>query len=208
MAGDMNRKTIPALSCGIYQMELEKVLPEIVAELGADLRIRYLPPALDVNEDRLAAAITQGLKDLCGEKSLLLYGRMCHTDMAGVTKGTGAVYPRAANCVEAFLSPEKKREMDATGNAYYLTMSGLKLWREIYRQGHGWEAADARANFGSFDKIVVLDCGLFPIADEELFEFFEFTQVPVEVLPITLDYFKETVLGICKGLKDPTLLGS
>ncbi|WP_038078731.1 DUF1638 domain-containing protein [Treponema primitia] len=196
----MNKQPISVLSCGIYRLELEKILPEIQAELGTDLHINYLPPALDVNENRLATAITEGLQAFEHKQSLLLYGRMCHTDMAGITKDTGALYPRTANCVEAFLSPEKKKEMDATGNVYYLTMSGLKLWREIYQQGHGWDAVDARINFGSFDKIVVLDCGLFEITDEELFDFFEFTQVPVEVMPISLDYFKGVVLDICRKL--------
>jgi hypothetical protein len=198
-------QTIPVLSCGIYRLELEKILPEIQEELGADLSVNYLPPALDVNETHLAAAITEGLKTLADKgirPTMLLYGRMCHTDMAGVIKDTGAIHPQTANCVEAFLSPEKKKEMDATGNVYYLTMGGLKLWREIYQQGHGWDAVDARINFGSFDKIVVLDCGLFPIPDEALFEFFEFTQVPVEVMPISLDYFKGVVLGVCRKLLD------
>jgi hypothetical protein len=202
----MNKRTIPALACGIYQLELEKILPEIERELGLDLRIRYLPPALDVDETRLAEAIAGGLAENRSQEAgdttapLLLYGRMCHTDMAGIARGAGAAYPAAANCVEAFLSPEKKREMDATGNVYYLTMSGLKLWREIYQQGHGWDAVDARINFGSFDRIVVLDCGLFEITDEELFDFFEFTQVPVEVTPITLDYFKGLVMDICRRI--------
>ena len=199
-------QVIPVLSCGIYRLELEKILPEIQEELGAGLSVNYLPPALDVNETRLAAAITEGLQALAGKPeagirtAMLLYGRMCHTDMAGITKGSGVIYPQAANCVEAFLSPEKKKEIDATGNMYYLTMSGLKLWREIYQQGHGWDAVDARINFGSFDKIIVLDCGLFEITDEALFDFFEFTRVSVEVLPISLDYFKGQVLGICRKL--------
>jgi hypothetical protein len=200
----MNKRTIPVLSCGIYQAELEKILPEIEEELGVKLGARYLPPALDVNETRLAGAIAGGLSEIrdAGDAKpvLLLYGRMCHTDMAGITRDTGAVYPAAANCVEMFLSPEKKKELDATGNAYYLTMSGLKLWREIYLQGHGWDAVDARINFGSFDKIIVLDCGLFEITDEALFDFFEFTQVPVEVMPITLDYFKGVILDLCRRL--------
>jgi hypothetical protein len=195
----MNTQTIPVLSCGIYQLELEKILPEIREALNADLRIRYLPPALDVNENRLAKAVTEGLQAL-DKPAMLLYGRMCHTDMAGIAGDTGALYLQTANCVEAFLSPEKKKEMDAAGNVYYLTMSGLTLWREIYRQGHGWDAVDARINFGSFDKIAVLDCGLFEITDEALFDFFEFTQVPVEVMPISLDYFKGVVMGICRKL--------
>jgi hypothetical protein len=180
-------------------LELEAILPEIREELNADLRIRYLPPALDVNENRLAQAVAEGLQAL-DKPAMLLYGRMCHTGMAGIAGDTGALYLRAANCVEAFLSPETKREVDASGNVYYLTMSGLKLWREIYQQGHGWDAVDARINFGSFDKIAVLDCGLFEITDEALFDFFEFTQVPVEVMPIRLDYFKGVVMGICRKL--------
>ncbi|MDR0597684.1 MAG: DUF1638 domain-containing protein [Treponema sp.] len=210
----MNKRTIPVLSCGIYRLELERVLPEIERELGADLRVRYLPPALDVNETGLAKAIAEGLSENRGqeagnrETALLLYGRMCHTDMAGITRGTGAVYPGAANCVEAFLSPEKKKELDAAGNVYYLTMSGLKLWREIYRQGHGWDAVDARINFGSFDRIVVLDCGLFEITDEELFEFFEFTRVPVEVMPVTLEYFRGLVMDMCRRILEAPIPGS
>jgi hypothetical protein len=198
----MKTRTIPVLSCGIYRLELEKILPEIREELNADLLIRYLPPALDVHENRLAEAVTEGLRDL-GRPAALLYGRMCHTNMAGIAGDAGALHLRTANCVEAFLSPEKKREMDAAGNVYYLTMSGLTLWREIYLQGHGWDAVDARINFGSFDKIVVLDCGLFEITDEALFDFFEFTQVPVEVMPISLDYFKGVVLDICRKLIPP-----
>jgi hypothetical protein len=201
----VDKLSIPVLSCGIYQMELDSILPELEKELGVELRVNYLPPALDVNETRLAAAIAEGLPEAGSQepgskRSLLLYGRMCHTDMAGVTRGTGAVYPAAANCVEAFLSPERKREMDATGNVYYLTTSGLKLWREIYQQGHGWDAVDGRINFGSFDRIVVLDCGLFEITDEALFDFFEFTQVPIEVEPITLDYFKGVILDLCREI--------
>jgi hypothetical protein len=193
---------LPVLSCGIYQLELEKLLPEIQKELGTDLALRYLPPGLDVEDKKLEDAITQELGIFKERKGLLLYGKMCHSNMPGIAGKAGALLPKASNCVEAFLSPEKKKEMDATGNVYYLTMSGLKLWREIYQQGHGWEAADARMNFGSFDKIVVLDCGLFEITDEALFDFFEFTQVPVELMPITLDYFKDTVLGLCRELLD------
>ena len=78
-------------------------------------------------------------------------------------------------------------------------MGGLRLWKEIYQQGHGWDSTDARINFGSCEKIVVLDTGIFTISDEELFEFFEYTQVPVELMPISLHYFKSLVLELCKA---------
>jgi hypothetical protein len=185
------------ISCGIFRFELEHVLGEIEAELGREVRAAFLPPALDAHPDRLEQAVTERLEADGGE-TMLLYGSMCHPDWARITGKSLAPYPKAANCAEVLLSPEKKRELDAEGNAYFLTMGGLRLWKEIYEQGHGWDATDARINFGGFDKIIVLDTGVFDITDEELFEFFEFTQVPVEVMKISLDYFKSLVLGLCR----------
>ncbi|MDR2509332.1 MAG: hypothetical protein LBC77_01660, partial [Spirochaetaceae bacterium] len=73
-------------------------------------------------------------------------------------------------------------------------MGGLKLWKSIYQEGHGWDEVDARQNFCYFDRIVVLDTGVFPIACEDLFEFFEYTQVAVEIEKISLEHFKSVVL--------------
>jgi hypothetical protein len=194
-AAEPTRK-IPLLSCGIFRFELEKILPEIEAELGRNIEAVFLAPGLDAAADSLEAAITENLNT--GIRALL-YGSMCHTEMARITGTTGAVYPKAANCVEIILGTEKKRELDAAGSVYYLTMGGLKLWREIYRGSHGWEEADARVNFSYFEKVVVLDTGIFEIAEEDLFEFFEYTQIPVEIMPVSLDHFKSVVRDICRG---------
>ncbi|GHV83473.1 hypothetical protein AGMMS50212_08130 [Spirochaetia bacterium] len=191
---------LPILSCGIFQWELEKILPQLKEKLGEEISAKFLPPGLDVSEPKLEAAINEGLASFNNRKTALLYGSMCHTNMAEVAKASGSIYPKPANCVAILLGPEKKQEMDAQGNFYYLTSGGLRLWREIYKQGHGWDDADARVNFGSFEKIVVLDTGVIEIPDEELFEFFEFTQVPVEVEKISLDHFEAVVFDMCQKL--------
>jgi hypothetical protein len=192
--------SLSLLSCGIFRFELEKILPEIQEALGGqDMGLTFLSPALDVKADILEKSVTEHLESHHHDKTVLLYGGMCHTEWARITGTSGAVvYPKAANCVEILLSPEKKKMNDTSGNIYYLTMGGLKLWKEIYRQGHGWDSTDARINFGFFEKIVVLDTGIFAISEEELFEFFEYTQVPVELMPVSLDYFKSLVLALCK----------
>jgi hypothetical protein len=123
---------------------------------------------------------------------------MCHTEWPRVTEKRDTAYPKAANCVEVLLGTEKKKAFDEGENVYFLTMGGLRQWKEIYRQGHGWDDADARVNFGYFEKIIVLDSGVFPVSDEDLFEFFDFTQVPVEVMPISLDHFTSVVLDLCR----------
>jgi hypothetical protein len=188
---------ISLISCGIFRYELEKLLPEIETELGCKIEADFLAPALDANADLLEKSVTEKFVEHQDKKTALLYGNMCHTEWPRITEKSGAVYPKAANCAEILLSPEKKKEFDAKENVYFLTMGGLKEWKEIYRQGHGWDAADARVNFGYFEKIVVLDTGVFEISDEDLFEFFEFCQVPVEVMNISLDYLKSTLIDLC-----------
>lgn len=189
------------IACGIFRFELEKVLPEVLAELGgaAAPGIEYLPPALDAHADKLEAAVAEKLNAHRGAPCALLYGSMCHTDWPRISEQSGARCPKPANCAELLLSPQKKKEMDAAGSNYYLTMGGLKLWKEIYQDSHGWDSVDARQNFCYFDKIVLLDTGVYEIADEELFDFFEYTQVPIEVEKITLDHFKSVVKDLLTG---------
>ncbi len=62
-----------------------------------------------------------------------------------------------------------------------------------YWEALGWDDVDARQSFGLYDTIVLLDFGLTPIDDMALLEFFEFVQVPIEVVPASLDRFREAV---------------
>ena len=44
--------------------------------------------------------------------------------------------------------------------------------------------------FGRYDRVVVLDPGLSPLADEEFLGCFDLVQVPIEVEPCDLEYFR------------------
>ncbi|MHC6204475.1 DUF1638 domain-containing protein [Breznakiellaceae bacterium SP9] len=189
---------IPVLSCGIFQWELEKILPEIEKELGKKIMPKFLPAALDESEPKLEAALKESSSSFNNQNFALLYGSMCHTNMAGIAKECKFVHPVPANCAAIILGPEKKKELDALGNFYYLSSYGLREWRTVYKIGHGWDEADARVNFGYFEKINVLDTGVIEITDEELFDFYEYAQIPVEAEKISLDHFKEVVLDLLK----------
>ncbi|MDR2843004.1 MAG: DUF1638 domain-containing protein [Spirochaetaceae bacterium] len=190
---------LPIISCGIFKWELESILPYLEKELKKEISVKYLEPSLDVSETKLENAIKEGFSFFSNQKPALLYGCMCHPKMKDIAKNNDAVPAKVSNCVEFLLGSEKKKELDKQGDFYYLTAGGLRLWKEIYKQGHGWDDVDARINFGRFDKIIVLDSGLFEISDEALFEFFDFVQVPVEIEKISLDHFKSQVLEICRG---------
>jgi len=42
---------------------------------------------------------------------------------------------------------------------------------------------------------LLIDTGLSQVNDEELLEFFEYTQVPVEIYPADLDHLKKEILN-------------
>jgi hypothetical protein len=190
--------SLTIISCGIFRFELEKIHPELEAELGCSIELDFLPSVLDVKADSLEKAVTEKLVCHEDQKTVLLYGSMCHTEWPRIIGTRGTVYPKPANCVEILLSPERKKEFDERENIYFLAISGLKNWEKIYRQEHGWDDADARVNFGYFEKIVVLDTGVFEVSEEDLFAFFDYVQIPVEVMRISLDHFKSLILDLCR----------
>lgn len=191
-------KTLHILSCGIFQPELEGLFAELKEDLAEyEIAVDFIPPGLHVNNDKLGKGIAAGLTPLKKEKVLLLYGSMCHPDLAEIVKGYDLIYPEAPNCVELILSPPRKKELDEGGNIFYMTAGWLKYWHEIFQQEQGWDEIDARINFGIYDKIIVLDSGFLDIDEEELFCFFDYTQIPIEVEPVDLEHFKTVILGLC-----------
>lgn len=189
------------LACGIFQPELKMVFDEIKQDLDSqDIAAEFIPPGLHVNLEKLSKGISYGLSSLKEEKILLLYGSMCHPDLSEIVKGYDLIRPKAPNCIEMILDPARKKELDESGNIFYVTAGWFKNWREIFQQEQGWDHTDARINFGFYDKIVVLDSGCCDIDEEELFNFFEYTQVPIEVESIDLNYFKKNIIELCKSI--------
>lgn len=81
--------------------------------------------------------------------------------------------------------------LDPALHAFYITGGWLENWRNIFIDGLKWDEIDARQNFGYYDRIVLLDTGLRPVDDLMILEFYEYTQVPIETIPVTLDYMRE-----------------
>jgi hypothetical protein len=196
-------QNVSVLACGIFRPELESVLQQMSdGQDRGEVSVHYVEAALHVDDKRLMAGITDATGALEGDDQasrILLYGSMCHPEMKGLAKSLDAVLPPQANCIEMLLEPKRKMELDETGEIFYLTSGWLASWREIFQQGLGWDEIDGRINFGRYDQILVLDDGCFPIDEENVFEFFDYTQVPVEIEPIDLAYFKGIVEGLLQS---------
>ncbi|MDR3342822.1 MAG: DUF1638 domain-containing protein, partial [Treponema sp.] len=127
------------------------------------------------------------------QKTILLYGSMCHPELSSITKAYNVIIPHGKNCIELILSPEKKAEIDKTGNIFYLTCGWLRYWREIFQ--HGMDTIIC-------DKVIMLDSESDLITDEEILELSDHINIPIESEKISLEHFKETLMSlmeICKN---------
>ena len=171
------------LCCGILSRELEYLLQEHQAEICC------LDPALHVDLNKMADGLEKGIHQI-GEGAGLVFGTQRHPDMENLTAGKGIMGIRAKNCIEMLLGDEMAW-MDSEAKTFYITSGWLENRRAIFIDGLKWDEIDARQNFGYYDRIVLLDTGMWPIDDELILEFYEYTQVPIEMIPVTLNHLRE-----------------
>ncbi len=180
-------RTVKVVGCSIFREEVEHVL-------GADAVAAWLPAGLHVSDERLGAALAEALGS--GDGTLCLYGA-CHPDIDAMLEARGGRRLAAQSCVEAFLDPAERAQMPE--RAFIMSPGWLREWRSIFVDGMGWDEIDGRINFGLYDVVVVLDFGLEQIDDIAVLEFFDFTQTPVEIVPATLDWFRQRVAELLGG---------
>ena len=197
---------IRMVACGIFGPELEYILKQLKEEgaLADEIAVSYVEPALHVDYDKLKVGITEALDKVEEPARVLLFGSMCHPDLRAFTEKYRVIRPVPGNCVEMIFGKERQREAEKDARVFYLTLGWLKHWREIFVEGQGWDEIDARQSFGFYDKILLLDTGIMEINEDDLLEFFEYTQVPIEIEAIDLAEFKgHIVQSIAEALPEP-----
>ncbi|GHV84185.1 hypothetical protein AGMMS50212_15250 [Spirochaetia bacterium] len=135
---------------------------------------------------------------------------MCHPEMQKIAavnsiphNDVAVPFLKVPNCIDVFLSPEKKHELDAGMNVHYMSAGWIKFWKDIFVGGPGWDPVTARMMLGVNDKIVILDTGCVTLSEEDIFEIFDYIQLPIEVEKITLDYFKNMIFELCVKALNP-----
>ena len=174
------------IGCSILKNEIKQVMQE----MGLRNKTVFIDAALHVDIDRLEVALRGKLDETSQVgKPIILVGNKCHPDMEAISKEyDGQVVPRA-NCLELLLG-DKMKELNKEAKIFYTTSAWLSKWKEIFMDEMGWDEIDGRQNFGYYDKILLLDWGT-PIDDMAVLEFYDFTQIPIEIYPITLDNLKQ-----------------
>lgn len=176
------------VGCSMIENEIKQVLQE----MGLHNKTLFIDAALHVNLERLEKAVREKLNETSSiGKPIILVGNKCHPDMDMIAKEYDCQIVTRGNCIELLLG-DKMKELDKEAKIFYITSGWLEKWKEIFIKGLGWDEIDARQNFGFYDKILLLDLGT-PIDDMDMLEFFEFTQVPIELYPISLDNLKKEI---------------
>jgi hypothetical protein len=181
----MAKQAVIFISCGIFKEELEYLL----REKGLDWKILYLEAALHVNFDRLKTALVEALEQNHKEGAELkvLYGH-CHPQIMEILERYDAKKIDAGNCLEAMVGAEEIMRLNQEGTAFFLSVGWVNNWEKMFALGKKDFNFDFKTMFDGYKRIIVFDTGIIPIDEEKVERFSEFTKLPVERKPITLDY--------------------
>ena len=196
------------VSCGILRPELTALAES--GYLDAH-KLLFTPPGLHVLPDQLekhlSRALTRIKEDCPSQGILVVYGRRCYTNLEDASKTIDSILAEQGRDIkrvqgeygyDMMAGIEQRRELSEgrPEKVLWFTPGWLSAWKTIYQKHFGWDKADANANFpGYYKKIVVLD-GIGASdryqneEPEKILELFDWTGVPVEFQPVSLDRFK------------------
>jgi hypothetical protein len=183
------RRTLVA--CRIFEQELRAVLDTGLG--GESIQVVWVDSALHCDLNRLKEELTRALASakISGDDVRMLFGQGCHPEIDSLARECGIRISPVKNCIEAFLG-EKAKTLEEN-RTMIMTPTWIRTWPHSVRTLLGWNEVDVRMNLGRYDRILVIDPGLDSLTDEEILDFFDLVQVPVEVMPLDLGLFRETV---------------
>ncbi len=188
------------IACGIFEKEIEALR----RELDFSFEAHYLGAGLHVDFDDLKMALLAELEKCRKEGSegtIVIYGQ-CLPLIEDILKPYHAELAACQNCVDAFITRKGLEKKAKGGLFFYLSPGWMDAWKDIFRRLN-WGPEEARMQMGSFRGTVYLDTLKDAVArEEELLEFFDFTNLPFEVMPVDLGHFKSLIVKAKESLED------
>ena len=177
------------IACGIFKDEINFLLER---NRGlSDIKVIWLDAGLhsDLNllENELLSAIDNA-KSIGNADVKILYGNGCLPTIKSIADSKGVHIIPTKNCLSAFLGEEKSIELEQN-NTMLMTPTWVRVWPANMKRFFGWNEVDFRMNLGSYERILVLDSGVNSLTEDEVLEFFDLVQVPVEFMNLNLDHF-------------------
>ncbi len=177
------------IACPIFQKELESVL----SKLNLAPRINYMHYSIHNNPLKMEEELQSGVEKASktGGNVRFLVGKHCKgkRDIQDVVNDCGGRIPQARNCIDMLIGSKLTNELQRNRTSL-MTPAWIRMINQSIQDGE-WSVTDARVNLGWYNKIIILDTGVDPLSDEQIMEFYDLTQVEIEILPVTLDHFQK-----------------
>jgi hypothetical protein len=178
------------ITCPIFKDVLDMLLPS-----DSDITIHMLDYRLHDNSSRMKKELLSAISkaknvdaDIC-----LLVGSECNCDIgiSQIAEDANAKYPLEKNCIEIILGPEKAKKLQDNRTSIF-TQGWINMIKKFI-EDEIWTEVDARINLGYYDRLLLLDYGIKPLADEDILSFYDLVQVPIEIEHANLNYFQDVL---------------
>ena len=188
------------LSCGVFEVELNKILKEIKEEniFDVNINVKYLPFGLHTNLDKLKSVIVDNLNNIASSKVILLYGSKCHYMFYDFLKDyDNLITFKDSNCLELIINNNDNKVLENDKNLY-ITPGWVLKFDELNQYSNAVDIYDIRQQYGQYENIIIGDTKVCEITEEMIFDLFEKVQVPIEVENIDINIFKNKIIDAIK----------
>jgi hypothetical protein len=187
---DLTRRPVVVITCGVFAAEVAA----LISADWPDMLLRPFNSMLHMKPDllgtRLAAQIK--LERQHGHPVLLVYGD-CSAAILGMENQPGVVRTQAHNCCELLLGWDEYRRLEHE-RVFFLLPEWARRWQNIFIHELGLSRQNARDLMQDMhSKLVYLDTGLAEVPIATLTACAEFTGLPYEVLPVSLEALKMAI---------------
>ncbi len=189
---------ITAIACSIFRREIEILQKEnklSIPVVYLDSMQHMVPEKLHWNMKR---AIEEQIRQ--GRKVVLIYGE-CHAFINTHLDDPNIARVSGINCVETLLGRETYRILRKEG-AFFLMPEWAVRWKTIFQKELGLSDENAKDLMKEMHtKLIYVDTGSVPVPIEIIDQISEYTGLPVEIKPVTLDHFFNIINEAIERLK-------
>jgi hypothetical protein len=181
------------VSCGIFENELKEILKN---ESRFKLDFIFLKSGYHTRLDLLNLKFSEllaenDLKD--SDIVRIFFGEHCLLSVDALRNGKYKILP-TNNCLSAMVGIKRLKELESDKTLVITAAWVKQIFFAEDPELFIWDPYDFRANFGRYERILVLDTGFETLSEEEILTLFDLTETIVEVEKWDLSCFRKLAL--------------
>jgi hypothetical protein len=181
-------KDILALTCGIFQAEMQRLAPRFPR-----LRFVFADSMLHMRPDLLQNRIDDELAQHPLGKTLFIYGD-CTPRIVELSRRPGFAKTMGINCCEILLGREEYRRLRKAGAFFFLPEWTLR-WRDVFERELGFAGGRGAGEMlrEVHNQFIYLDTGVMPVPMALLDEISRELEMPMTVLAVGLERLEQNI---------------